>query len=301
MTEQTDPPPEPVTAESGLRDRTVANARVAYDRMSADARGSIVLRVIADLFRAEIADRSMTLAAQAFTSILPVLIAFASLGQHQAVDDIADWVGLVPFGRQVESFADTSNPSTATFGVVGLLMTLISATSFARALGRMYARCWDVPVVKMRQAWWRWVMVLFAVILAIVMIAAAHLAVRLPIGGHVLDYALGFVIWTLLWAYLPHLLTRGRLPLRILLIVGSLTALGLSLLRFGGAVAMPRASAAAVSQFGILGLVFTMIGWLFVFAVIVVGSNVVISSLARDATVGPWLRSPLELRPRRGA
>ena len=44
-----------------------------------------------------------------------------------------------------------------------------------------------------------------------------------------------------------------------------------------------------------------MIGWLFVFAVIVVGSNVVISSLARDATVGPWLRSPLELRPRRGA
>ena len=111
----------------------------------------------------------------------------------------------MPFGRQVESFADTSNPSTATFGVVGLLMTLISATSFARALGRMYARCWDVPVVKMRQAWWRWVMVLFAVILAIVMIAAAHLAVRLPIGGHVLDYALGFVIWTLLWAYLPHL------------------------------------------------------------------------------------------------
>ncbi|HEY5858552.1 MAG TPA: hypothetical protein VIW24_32160 [Aldersonia sp.] len=292
---QTDPPPKPVTAEPGLRERTVANARVTYDRIAADARGSIAVRVVADLFRAEIADRSMTLAAQAFTSILPVLIAVSSFGSHEAVDDIASWVGLVPFGAQIESYADTTTPSAATFGVVGLLMIVISATSFARALGRMYGRCWDVPVAKMKQAW-RWVMVLFVVIVAIVLLAAAHLAARLPIGGHVLDYALGFVIWTVLWAYLPHLLTGGRLPLRILLIIGALTAVGLSLLRFGGAVAMPRASASAMSQFGILGLVFTMIGWLFVFAVIVVGSNVVISSLARDATVGPWLRSPLELR-----
>ena len=296
MTEQTDPPPKPVTAEPGLRERTVATARVTYDRIASDARGSIAVRVVADLFRAEIADRSMTLAAQAFTSILPVLIAVSSFGTVQAVDDIADWVGIVPFGRQVESFADTSNPSTATFGIVGLLMTVISATSFARALARMYVRCWDVPLVRMRQAWWRWVVVLLAVIVAIVLLAAAHLAERLPVGGHLLDYAMGFVIWTALWAYLPHLLTRGRLPLRILLIIGALTAFGLSLLRFGSVVAMPRASAAAVAQFGILGLVFTMIGWLFVFAVIVVGSNVVISSLARDATVGPWLRSPLELR-----
>ena len=76
--------------------------------MSADARGSIVLRVIADLFRAEIADRSMTLAAQAFTSILPVLIAFASLGQHQAVDDIADWVARGrPSGSGLASAAPT--------------------------------------------------------------------------------------------------------------------------------------------------------------------------------------------------
>ena len=60
----------------------------------------------------------------------------------------------------------------------------------------MYARCWDVPVVKMRQAWWRWVMVLVVVIIAIALIAAACRGGDLPVGGHVLDYALGFVIWT---------------------------------------------------------------------------------------------------------
>ncbi len=101
---------------------------------------------------AEWADRSMTLAAQSFTSVLPVAIVASSLGNHDAVTrGFFDQFGIDVDGVGVGVGVDAvglDDPSFAAFGIVGTLMVLIGGTSFARALGRMYGRIWKVPTLR---------------------------------------------------------------------------------------------------------------------------------------------------------
>ncbi len=103
---------------------------------------SPALRILADIARGDVTDRSMTLAAQAFTSILPLVILMLSLPGSDVVDSALTELGIpmTPW---------TAHPSTpprsfATFGIVGALMTIAGATSLSRALGRMYVAVWGV-------------------------------------------------------------------------------------------------------------------------------------------------------------
>lgn len=283
-----------MTAETGLVQRTTVTAKAMLDRFAATARGSVVLNAVSDVLRGEIADRSMTLAAQLFTSILPLLVVLSSIGHNDGVDRMIGWTGL-PSSDQLEFDGTSTFPSTTTFSVVGVLMTIISATSYARALGRFYARTWLVPVVTVRSAW-RWVAVVVATVTAFIAIGLGQLLDSAPILGGVLDVAISFVVWWVIWAYVPHILTYGHLSVRILLCAGGLAAVGLTLFRIGSALVMPRVYASAIAQFGVIGIVFTLVGWLFVFAAIVVGATLVVSSVARDEDIGRWLGSHLPSR-----
>jgi membrane protein len=283
------------TTETGLIERTTVKSKAALDRFGATAQGSVVLNVVADLLRSDIADRSMTLAAQLFTSILPVLIVIASLGHNDAVDRMVEWIGMVPISEQLTYNGTSSVPSTTTFGVVGVLMVLLSATSYARALGRFYARAWEVPIVPMRQAW-RWFVVVGAMVIGIVLVGGGQLLDDAPYIGGLLNLIEGFIVWWVIWAFVPHVLTRGRLSTRILLVVGAVTATGLTVLRLCSQPVMPTVSQTAVSQYGVLGLVFTLVGWLFFFGIVVVASTIIVGSLARDENIGRWLGSHLQPR-----
>ena len=287
-----------MSAEAGPIERTTVTAKAILDRFAATARGSIVLNAVTDVLRSEIADRAMTLAAQLFTSILPLLIVLSSVGHNDGVDRMIGWAGIIPISDRLEFEGTSSFPSTTTFSLVGALMTIISATSYARALGRFYARTWRVPVVTMRSAW-RWLAVVVATVMAFIAIGLGHLLDNTPIVGEILDVAISFVVWWVIWAYVPHVLTYGRLSVRILLCAGGMAAVGLTILRIGSALVMPRVYASAIAQFGVLGIVFTLVGWLFVFAAIVVGATIVVSSVARDEAIGRWLGS--HLPPRQSA
>lgn len=284
-----------MTTQPGPIERTAATAKVALEKFGATARGSVILNVFADLARSDIADRSMTLAAQLFTSILPVLLVVSSLGHNDGVDKMVEWVGVVPISDQLAYDGTSSFPSTTTFSVVGALMVLLSATSYARALGRFYARAWQVPIVPMRAAW-RWFAVVAVMVVAIAMVGWGHLLDGAPYIGGLLDVAAGTAIWCVVWAAIPHILTRGALSPRILAATGILTGMALTILRVGSEVVMPRVSATAIAQYGIIGIIFTIVGWLFVYSVVVVASTIVVGSLARDETIGRWLGS--HLRPR---
>ena len=124
-----------------------------------------------DLMAIEPFDRAMTLAAQAFVSIFPLLITWAAF-----VDDGTDSVGgqfaeRLHLSESVAAVLDQSLPAdteaSTTFGVISLLIVLISATSLSRALGRMYAKAWHVPP----SGWgdgWRWLVVIVAICAAAV-------------------------------------------------------------------------------------------------------------------------------------
>lgn len=283
---------------------SVALAREALEARSESAQGWLrgtapgrtVQRTLSGFVDIEWADRSMTLAAQSFTSVLPVVIAASTIGSR----DTFTRGFFDQFGIDVDAVAvapgslGIDEPSFAAFGIIGLLMVLLGGTSFARALGRMYGRVWHVPTLRFT-SWWRWVVVLLSVALSAALIGATRVLRDVPYLGSALMLVAQFVVWAGLWSLVPYLLTERRLTARVLWSTGVITAAGLTLLRIAGNVALPRAVSTAEAKFGDLGLVFTAIGWMFVACGIVVAASVITKALALDeGPVGRYLRGPSE-------
>jgi membrane protein len=255
--------------------------------------GPLLLRLISDLARSEIADRSMTLAGQAFTSILPVMIVLSTIRTNGYIDDT-----LGNYGLSAEDLALTSgdaNQSTVTFGVIGGLMTLISATSFSRALDRMYARVWGTPKLKFSKGW-RWLVVVVAISLGVTvqgLIARLGDIGTFDLIGLGLQVSADLAFWTVLWFFVCRMLTEKRVNVRCSLLTGMISAIGLTGLSLGSRVALEPILDSATSQFGILGVIFTIISWLFVFSAVLVASTVIVYALASDTgRIGHFLRTP---------
>ncbi|MFD4467909.1 hypothetical protein ACFWPA_06410 [Rhodococcus sp. NPDC058505] len=266
--------------------------------MRRTAPGRTVSRVIRGLIDIELGDRSMTLAAQEFTSVLPVIIAIGTIGNLGAVSEsLSDQLGIDPGAlttvtRITADTVESSPPTFAAFGLIGVLMVLLSGTSFARALGRVYGRVWGVPPLTIR-GWWRWVAVLIAVASAIGLLGWVRNVDSVDWIGPPLAVAGSATVWFLLWSAVPYLLTEGRLAGRVLWATAGASSAGLTVLGIAGAVYLPLASSSASQKFGELGLVFTAITWLFIQSGVVVAATVVVKALALDeGVVGRLLRGP---------
>lgn len=259
--------------------------------------GSLAIRIVTNIIRGGVTDRSMTLAAQAFTSILPIVILLTTLPGMSIIDTALNNLGL---SREQLDIADTSTESVATFGIFGALMTIAGATSLSRALGRMYVAIWEVRKLPWT-SWWRWV-----VVIVVIPIAAAvqGLAVELdsfsllgitvfgrgPLGS-ALEILLTFLIWTALWILVPRLLVSKQVPLGLLTLNGVVTGVFVTILLIGSALAMPRIVASTTAHYGTLGVVFVAISWLFVFAAILVITALIVAAVtADDGRIGTWIR-----------
>lgn len=266
----------------------------AVTRLKQTPGGGLALRIAGDMARSEIADRAMTLAAQAFTSILPVMILLSAIPGKGLVDNALEHFDLSS-GQLALTSDGTADPSVP-FGVIGALMTIISATSFSRALDRVYSRVWEVPKLKLREGW-RWIVVILAVTAGVILQGTVPSLRDVDAIGPAIGFGLqlvsGFTLWTLLWIGIAHVLTAGRLRSRALILNGMLTGAGLTILVVASHLAMSRVLSSATGQFGTLGIIFTVISWLFVFSAIVIGSTVIVHALAvDDGPIGGWLRAP---------
>ncbi|HSK27625.1 MAG TPA: YhjD/YihY/BrkB family envelope integrity protein [Jiangellales bacterium] len=272
-------------AETAWSDRLPPRLRPLAARLERTRLGTLVSRTATGLVRIEPFDRAMTLAAQAFTSVLPVVIVIAVLrpGRPDEIGDtVAQQLGLPPTSRQVlvESLPEAAEAS-ASFGVIGVLVVVVSATSFSRALERMYARIWDVARPGIRGAW-RWLAVLVAVVLALVVIRFTQ-SVLAELPYSVLwRTTRTILVWAVVWTLAPWLLMRGQVAARLLVAGGVVTGVGMGLLGLVGAVYLPIALTSSAQQFGALGVAFTYIGWLFVVSMVVVVGAVLGHAAARD-------------------
>jgi membrane protein len=244
----------------------------------------VVTRTAGGLQDVEPFDRGMTLAAQAFTSLFPLIIAVAALlpdSGGSLADRFADTFGIPDSSRAVIEQALPAHPDTrGAFGLIGVLIVVVSATSFSRALARMYGKVWGVTP----PGWtggWRWVAALFGVALAAVTLRALYLlssGLYATVGQLLLTLVVNSVLWT--WA--PWLLLAGQVPWRRLLPGGLIMGVCTVGTSIAGGIYLPRALVSASQQFGALGIAFTYIGWLFVVAFVLVCSTVLGAVLARD-------------------
>src|SRR4051794_28695878 len=104
--------------------------------------GRLLLRCLTGFLQVQIFDRAMGLAAQAFTSIFPLLITFAAVLGAQHSTELADALDLPESSRGLLTDA-LDEPGFGTIGVLSVLIVLVSATALARAMVRAYGTVWQ--------------------------------------------------------------------------------------------------------------------------------------------------------------
>jgi membrane protein len=254
--------------------------------------GRLLVGTTAGLVRVQIFDRAMTVAAQAFTSIFPILIMVAATFGSGPSEQFAEAADLPPASRNLLEEALSSGRGLGAFGVVGSIIVLVSATSLSRALARAYGAVWDLPRLTTGLSMaWRW--------LATVLLLATFLVANRMLGW-VTDKLPVSDLWSALALALadvaiavvvPWLLLTGLVPPRMLVPGGILFAVAMLVVRPAGAVYLPRALATSGERYGPIGLAFVYVSWLYVLSFTLLLAALLGQVIARDeGVVGRFVR-----------
>lgn len=273
-------------------ERTLTRVRARLEPMRLNPLGKFVLATTRDLNRVEIFDRSMTLAAQIFTSIFPILIMLGVVVSQRMAFDVANDFSLPPATRQMLDGVFTT-ADAGTFGIVGALLVLISATSLSRALARMYAVIWQLPRPGAGPAsWWRWVAVVLTFALSLLVIRRLDQASEGLTAPAVWGFVIVTIGYTIVLLLVAFVLVHAAVPIGWLLPGALLGGFTMGILSRLAGLWLPNALATGEERFGTIGVAFTYLGYLYVVAFALVLTTIVGSRLVRDeGRVGRWLRA----------
>ena len=226
------------------------------------------------LFELNPIERSLALGSKLFTAIVPLAILLSSvISSRDAVGDrlVGSW-GLTGAGASAmrELFTVPSGYAGSTINVVGILVLLYSVLSFARALQRLYEEAWRLPSLHTRGLAWGllWI-VSFAV----------YFSLSAPLSGFLRDHgfpisalAVSLIFGTVLWSVTPAILLGWRIAPRRLVPGGIVSAVLLVAFNLGSHIYLPHSATSNVERYGLVGVTFTALSWLFAFSLTLVAS-----------------------------
>lgn len=282
---------------AALRERMTTTYRLRRDQaIDLVDRVPILGRLVNEFVRIEFIDRCMLIAAQGLLALIPMLVVLAAFFPNlteAGLDQFSSATGLGDGNQMVQSDVNISEVRAQT-GVIGLLITFFSATSFARAVQRMYERIWQVPhvggVVGARRCFvWLvgWLLTLQLVSALIQFIGGdSVLFGTMRIG-------IQMVLASALWLATSRLLLFGRVPWRRLALGALLTGVLATIYSRGSSLVMPLYVDQNAEQFGTLGVILAISTWLIGFAAVLVGSALVGRIVSEDPTVHRVVRATL--------
>jgi membrane protein len=257
----------------------------------------VVLGTLAGVLRLELFDRAMAIAAQLFTSVVPILIMLAAWVGPDTKDEAAQVLALPPEAAAVvEAAVDQSTDSA--FGVLGALFVLVSATSLSRALTRAMASVWNLPRPRYRlSSAWRWVAVVLALVLSTVALRAlTQLTEPLP-PRNLWPAVVTFGLDVLLALSLPWLLLAREVPLRLLLPAALLFAVAMVAVRPATGLYLPRALAVSADRYGAMGVAFSYLAVMYIVAWVFLAAQILGAVVAEDeGWLGARIRGGLPVR-----
>jgi membrane protein len=257
--------------------------RGIVERILARWIGRTLIRTSDSFIRLEVFDRSMTIAAQFFTSVLPILILTATWAYSGNSDAVSDLVGVPEKSRPIVDQA-VQGASTAAFGIVGALFVLASSTSLSRALTRAFSAIWRVPRPRSGLgAVWRWVAVVL--VLTMTVIFGNTLSDRTGVlpPREFWPVAASFLTDLLVATFVPWVLLSGRVRARVLLPGSIVFSLVMLVVRPATSVWMPRALEESAARYGSIGIAFTYLAYLYVASFIFLSSALIGQVLASDS------------------
>jgi len=246
-------------------------------------------RLVSELVRVEVIDRSLAIGAQALLAVLPLLVVVAAFAPPSFGSDvlaqIRDAMGLgADVAAPIQDMVRPEGDLREQTGAIGLLVMLISATSFSRALQRTYAKVWDLTGVRRRGAVRSSVLWLLGYLVYLDgVVLLERLLDDLPGRPSPSVVVLG-ALQMMVWWWSARVLLLWRVPWSALVPSAAFTMAGMLLLAAGSNVVMPRYARVSVEQFGTFGLVLAAASWLVAFGFVVV----VMAVVGRVVAELPW-------------
>lgn len=258
----------------------------------------ILGRLVSEFLRIEFIDRCMLIAAQGLLALIPMLVVLAAFFPHltqSGLDQFSSATGLGRSGNAAVSADVNVDKVRAQTGIIGLLFTFFSATSFGRAMQRMYERVWELPhiggLVGTRRCFlWLvgWLLTLQLVAALIQFVGGERLVFDTVRLGLQMLFASG------VWLVTARVLVFGRVPWRSLVLGAVLTGVLATLYSRGSSLVMPIYVDQNADQFGTLGVILAISTWLIGFAAVLVGSALVGRVISEDPTVNRVVRATWE-------
>lgn len=254
-------------------------------RSLAERLTSLARWLVEPLLRFDVLDRSLALGAQAFGALIPLMIVLqaAEPGSSSAANSLIERFDLQGQAAATveEAFAVSDGEATTTS--LSILLLVVSVLSFTRRLQRVYEATWGFPRRGLRGTGWGLAWVVFVAVYA-----SLHPVLDGLIDGflgHVLSLAGVFTLGLLT----PYLLLGRRLPWRRLAIQAALTAAGLTVLGIWSVLYMPAAIESSASAYGLIGVAFALLTWLWGLGLVLVAAAVYGSRLEihRAGAPGP--------------
>ena len=88
-------------------------------------------------------------------------------------------------------------------------------------------------------------------------------------------HTVAFVFGAVLWVWTPYVLLGRRLPWRRLLPSGLMTAGSVGLYSLASALYLPQTFTTNAERYGLIGVAFGLVTWLFGYAAVVIGAAAV--------------------------
>ncbi|TIC89139.1 YihY/virulence factor BrkB family protein [Nocardioides sp. GY 10113] len=283
---------------AGTRERWRSAYQLRRDRAKGLVdRIPIFGRLISEFVRIEFIDRCMLIAAQGLLALVPTLVVLAAFFPHlvgEAVSTFSSASGVGGSGRSIiESEVDPLTVRTHT-GYIGLAITIFSATSFARAIQRMYERIWERKHIGGVSGLRRCLLWLIGWLVTLQIFGAIKRIIGGLDGilGNGLEFTLQGLLMTLIWLVTSWALLFGRVPWHRLLLGAALTGFVGVVYNHGSSVVMPPYVRANADQFGTLGVILAVSTWLIGYAAIMVAAALLGRVISEDPTVhkviGSW-------------
>jgi membrane protein len=264
-------------------------------------RASFAGRCTVALVRAQVVDRAMVLAAQAFTALIPLLILISSLAPAGR-DDVVALAVIRRFRLGADAAhavrAVFSSPGVASIGILSVVLLVSSGVSFTRRLQRTYVEVWRLPRASGVRNSVNALLGLTALVAEVVLLSFTRAFTAALPSGWVLGAPLSAGLTLLLWTSAPWLLLDRRVAWRRLLPTGALAAFCTTAYGVATAVYMPRLFESYSRRYGLFGVTLAIVGWLLCLAMIVVCTAVVAAEF--DRAPERWarrLRDRLRLGP----